>query len=190
MSLIISADLSLNSSGFCIIDKEKGSPVHYESITSDKEGLERLNYNYHRYLNLLTTYREIEYIAYEIQTSQMRFSYSAGSILPLAENMGVWKLAIYKSLSNFTNPPLILGVPAQDIKIYATGNGGASKDDMINAVNGHHIKSMRRSVPEHSVNDCADAYHLAKYVRNLLSEDSYEKYIISDYRLKNFSKIL
>lgn len=183
MSLILAGDLSLNSSGIVVMDLEKGTPVHYESITSDLDNIERLSYNYNRYLNLFSTYRDIKYIAYEEQNKQMRFSYSAGSILKLAENVGVWKLAIYHSLAEFDNSPLILGVPAQDIKKFATGNGSATKEDMIAAVNGNHIKSIRRCIPEHSVNDIADAYHLAKMVRDIIRNDKdYSNYLVKDYR--------
>ena len=184
MSLILSADLSLNSSGVVIMDLEKGTRIHYESVTSDLDGLERLCYNHYRYLTLLETYKDIEYISFEGQNKQMRFNYQAGSLLALAENVGVWKLSIYRGMNLCDLHPLILEIPAQDIKIFATGNGKAEKDDMISAVNGHHIKSIRGSVPEHSVNDVADAYHLAKMTRDLiLNNKDYSKYIMKDYRL-------
>lgn len=183
MSLIVSFDLSMNSSGICVMDLDKGSPIHYESVTSDLEGIERLNYNYNRYLNILCNYRDISYIAFEEQNTQMRFSYSAGSILALAENAGVFKLAVYHSLPHFTSMPILLGIPAQDIKKFATSNGKATKEDMIAAVNGNHIKSIRRDIPEHSVNDVADAYHLAKMVRDLiLDSKDYSAYLVKDYK--------
>lgn len=186
MSLVLSADLSLNSSGICIIDLEKGTPVHYESISSDRDDIERLNYNYNRYLNLLTSFKEISVIAFEAQNPQMRFAYSSGSIISLAENVGVWKLAIYHSIPTYVYPPIILSIPAQDIKKYATGNGQATKEDMIAAVNGNHIKSIRKNIPEHSVNDVADAYHLAKmareYVLHKQESEEYKKYLLKDYR--------
>lgn len=183
MSLIIGFDLSLSSTGVCVLPADKDTPIHYESISSDLEGIERLEYNYHRYLNLLTTYKGIEYIAFEEQNQQMRFSYNAGSILSLAENVGVFKLALSKSLPFLTVPPVVIGVPAQDIKKFATSNGKATKEEMIAAVNGNHIKSIRKSIPEHSINDVCDAYHLAKLVKNLVSSDSdYSKYIVKNYR--------
>lgn len=180
MSLIAAYDLSLNSSGVCIIDYDKGTPVHYESITSNLSGMERLSYNYNRYLNLFSIYNDLKIVAFEEQNQQMRFSYNAGSILPLAENVGVWKLALYQSMSTvIKSSPIILGIPAQDIKKFATDNGKATKEDMIAAVNGNHIKSIRREIPEHSVNDVADAYHLAKMARSLvtLSQD-YDSYLV------------
>jgi len=184
MSLILAGDLSLNSSGIVVMNLDKGTPVHYESVSTDREGMERLNYNYHRYLNILSTYRDISYIAFEAQNQQMRFSYSAGSLISLAENVGVWKLAIYQSIVQLANPPLVLSIPAQDIKTFATGNGKATKEDMIAAVNGNHIKSIRRDISEHSVNDIADAYHLAKMTREYILNrpDAYQKYIVADYR--------
>lgn len=183
MSYVIAFDLSLNSSGVCVIDYEKGTPVHYESVTSNLVGIERLNYNYNRFMNIFSTYRDVELVAFEEQNPQMRYSYSAGSILPLAENAGVWKLSLYQCLSLFTKGILVLGIPAQDIKKYATDNGKATKEDMIAAVNGNHIKSIRREIPEHSVNDVADAYHLAKMARDLVSNDKdYSKYVVGDYK--------
>lgn len=183
--MIASFDLSLNSSGVCIMNLEKGSPVHYEHISSDLDGIERLSYNYLRYKNILSNYKSIRYIAFEEQNPQMRFSYSAGSLLTLAENVGVFKLAIEHSLANLTNPPIVLGISAQEIKKFATSNGNATKEEMIAAVNGNHIKSIRRDIPEHSVNDVVDAYHLAKMVRDIIqNEKDHSKYLVKDYRMK------
>lgn len=188
MSLIASFDLSLNSSGVCILPVDKGTPVHYENISSNLSGIERLEYNYNRYMNIFSTYRDIGYISYEGQNAQMRFSYHAGSLLALAENVGVFKLAIYHSLSKFIVPPLLLEIPAQDIKKYATGNGAATKEEMIAAVNGTHIKSIRRDIPEHSVNDICDAYHLAKMTKDIIvNNKDLGSYLMKDYRI--FEKV-
>lgn len=182
MSLILAADLSLNSSGIVIMDLEKGSPVHYESISSGLDNIERLVYNYNRYVNLLSTYRDISVISYEEQNPHMRFSYNAGTILNIAENVGVWKLAVYQCIHVLSRYPKIIGIPAQDIKKFATNNGAATKEDMIAAVNGNHIKSIRREIPEHSVNDVADAYHLAKMTRDLIiNNKDYSSYLVKDY---------
>ena len=167
-SLILSADLSLNSSGFTIIDIAKSAPIHYEAVTSDLNNIERLYYNYSRYLNILTSFRDIICISFEAQNQNMRFAYSAGSILPLAENVGVWKLAIYNSLNYLANLNYVLEIKADDIKYFATQDIKSDKCKMIDAVNGHHIKTIRNSVPEHSVNDIADSYHLAKMTESLL----------------------
>lgn len=178
---VLGADLSLNSSGIVIMDIERGTPIHYESVSSDLEGIERLNYNYNRYLNILSSYKDIKYISFEAQNAQMRYSYTAGSLLSLAENVGVWKLAVYHSLPYYNSTPTLLSIPAQDIKKFATDNGKATKEDMIAAVNGNHMKSIRRDIPEHSINDIADAYHLARMTRDLVSnEKDYSQYIIRD----------
>lgn len=190
MSLIAAFDLSMNSSGVCVMDIDKGSPVHYEAISSDLEGIERLTYNYNRYLNILLSYKDIRWIAFEEQNPQMRFSYSAGSILSLAENVGVFKLAVYHSMPYLNTMPVIIGIPAQDIKKFATDNGKATKEDMIAAVNGNHIKSIRRDIPEHSVNDVADAYHLSRMCRDIIiKEKDYKGYLVADYRVSEDSKI-
>ena len=183
MSLIVSMDLSLNSTGVVVMDLDKGTPIHYESITSDIDDIERLNYNFNRYKNILSSYREIRYISYEAQNKQMRFSYNAGSILSIAENVGAWKLAMYQSLAWYAILPTIMSIPAQDIKKFATGNGQATKEDMIAAVNGNHIKSIKRDIPEHSINDVADAYHLARMTRDLIiNNKDYSAYLVKDYR--------
>ena len=180
--MIAAFDLSLNSSGICIMTLDKGSPVHYESVSSDLDDIERLNYNYIRYKNILSNYRDIKYIAFEEQNPQMRFSYSAGSLLSLAENVGAFKLAIAHSIASLNIPPIVIGIPAQDIKKFATDNSKATKEDMIAAVNGNHIKSIRRDIPEHSVNDVADAYHLARMTRTLVSENKdYSSYLVKDF---------
>ena len=184
MSLILSMDLSLNSTGAVIMDMDSGYPSHYEAITSDLSGIERLTYNYNRYMNLLETNKDIEYIVFEAQNPGMRRAYTAANILDLAENVGVWKLAVCQSIPKLTKPPIVLSIIADDIKEFATGNRRADKDEMIAAVNGHHIKSIRSSVPEHSVNDVADAYHLAKLTRDLILNDKdISKYILKDYRI-------
>lgn len=184
MSLILSGDLSLNSSGIVLMTVDKGNPIHYEAITSDLDGIERLNYNYTRYLNIISNFKDIEYIVFEAQNQQMRFSYQAGSILSIAENVGVWKKAIHDGIPYLNTPPIVLTVPAQDIKTFATGNGKAEKDEMIAAVNGNHIKSIRKSIPEHSVNDVADAYHLAKLIRDMIiNKKDYSAYLVKDYKI-------
>lgn len=183
MSLILSADLSLNSSGIVIMDLDKGTPIHYEAISSDLDNIERLNYNYNRYLNLFCNYKDISCISFEAQNQQMRFSYQAGSLLAIAENVGVWKKAIHDGIPYLNTPPIVFTIPAQDIKKFATGNGNAEKEDMIAAVNGNHIKSIRKNIPEHSVNDVADAYHLAKMTRDIIiNNKNYESYLVKDYR--------
>ena len=120
-----------------------------------------------RYRVILESWSDIKYITYELQTKQMRYNYQAGSLLALAENVGVWKLAIYE-FSQIRPDITLLGFKAQDIKKYATNNSKADKVEMISAVNGHHIKTIRKSVPEGSVNDVADAYHLAKMTRDYI----------------------
>lgn len=187
MSLILSADLSLNSSGIVIMELDSGRPIHYESISSGLERIERLGYNHSRYKNLFESYKDIKYISFESQNRQMRFSYQAGSLISLAENVGVWLLSIYYSINYLSNPPLILEIPAQDIKKFATGNGQATKEDMIAAVNGNHIKSIKRDIPEHSINDVADAYHLAKMTRDLvINNKDYSAYLVKDYKIVKF----
>ena len=57
----------------------------YFSLKDENSKINAVMFNYNRYLNILTTHREISVIAYEEQNPQMRYSYNAGSILKIAE---------------------------------------------------------------------------------------------------------
>lgn len=158
------------------------TPSAYENIVPPVGGMSRLVYNYNRYVAIFNTYEDIACIAFEKQIPQMRYGGYAGSILPLAENIGVLKLAIMNSAIPRNPEMVVLGVPPGDIKSFATNNAKATKEDMIAAVNGHHIKSIKYAIPEHSVNDVADAYHLARYVKSLYGTEGLDKYIEKEMR--------
>lgn len=184
--LIIGFDLSLNSSGVCIY--KDGSPYHYECIVPHPlKDIDRLQSNYMDYCRIFSTYRDISVIAYESQVNQMRYHNNAGSILGLAENIGVFKLAIVQTALIYNPELMLLGIPPGDIKSFATGNSKSDKDAMIEAVNGRHIKKIRANIPEYSVNDVVDAYHIARMTHSLLENGGYEKYLYEDYRKKALS---
>lgn len=179
--LILGFDLSLNSTGLCIY--KDGSPYHYECIVPHPlKNIDRLYSNYLDYCRVFSTYRNISIIAYESQVNQMRYHNNAGSILGLAENIGVFKLAIAETALVYNPELIVLGIPPGDIKSFATGNSKSDKEAMINAVNGHHIKKIRANIPEYSVNDVVDAYHIARMAHSLSKENNYEKYVYEDYR--------
>jgi len=176
MQVIIGIDPSLNSSGIAVIQHNNaGTVVTYESVCpKELSSISRLNYNYNRYYNILNSYREIDCVAYECQINQMRFGGSSGYILQLAENIGILKLAIY----NNPHIKLVLAVPPGDIKTFATGKHNATKEEMIDAVASRHKKSMHTIIAESSINDVADAYHLANYAKQILDNNTYDKYIV------------
>jgi len=175
-NLILAIDPSLNSTGICVLPVESKTPIAYQCIRPPVGDPRRLSYIYSMYRTLFKTYgSDLVYIAYEKQMNQMRYGYQSGTILELAENIGVLKLSILHCIDNFRTK--IVRVQPDVIKKYATGNSKATKDDMIAAVNGNHIKSMRHSVPEDAVNDVADAYHLAHLVQSRISDGTIEELI-------------
>lgn len=179
-NFVLGFDLSLESSGVCIY--KDGSPYHYECVVPyPLKDIDRLQSNYLDYCRILTTYRGIKCIAFESQVNQMRYHRNAGSIISLAENIGVFKLAIAEVALTHSPDLIVLGIPPGDIKSFATGNSKSDKEAMINAVNGHHIKYIKKNIPEYSVNDVADAYHIARMAHQLIETNSYDKYLYADY---------
>jgi Holliday junction resolvasome RuvABC endonuclease subunit len=166
-NVIIGVDPSLNSSGIVVLD-EKGGPINYEAIHPlPLDGPERLFHNYQRYITLFTTYK-IRCVAFEKQVSQMRFQYDAKNILDLAENIGVFKMAL--STAAHLNPGLlVLAFTPNEIKKFATGNHKADKTDMMAQVPVRHMNAMKKEIQEHSINDVADAYFAARYAHKILT---------------------
>lgn len=188
---IISCDPSLNSSGLTVFECNNtsdkgisGFPVHYECITpSDSlEEIDKLHYNYKSFCRIFSIYHPIKYIAFECQIPQMRYNTNASGILKLAENIGVLKLAILEVALKYNKELIVLGVPPGDIKKFATGNSRSDKDAMMDAVDGRHMKTIKAKIPEGSVNDVADSYHLGKMVISFQDDySSFDKYIINSY---------
>lgn len=175
---IIAFDPSLNSTGIAVF--KGGKPHKYESVSAyPLTDLQRIYYNYQGFRRILSVYPDIQCIAFEKQIPQMRYHSNTGSILGLAENIGVLKLAIIDEVILKNPEVIVLAVPPQDIKIFATGNGKATKEEMMDAVNKNHMKSIRSVIPEWSVNDVADAYHLAQLADSCLKDSTYEKYLYS-----------
>lgn len=153
-------DPSLNSYGVCIIN-DRGTVVHVECIvpqnahTSDS----RLHYIYNRLIAILEPFHKDIKVLYEKQIPQMRWAANAGGILSLAENIGITKLALSKLSIEST------GVTPGDIKKFATNNAKATKEDMIAALPSRAKEHITYNIPEHSINDVADAYHMARLCR-------------------------
>lgn len=159
--IILGIDPSLSSTGLCLIN-DKGIIIDCMSINHNLEDPNRLMYIYDRLMSVYWNYGP-DHVAYERQVPQMRYNNSASSIVPLAELAGILKLSLlkYKSRSVYRYPP-------EDIKLFATGNGKATKEDMMKAVPAKQMKKMIALVPEWSVNDVSDAYHIANMTRQLL----------------------
>lgn len=175
--LICGIDASLNSTGICIIDMG-GKIVHCESINSyPLVGAPRINYIYERYVALFNSYPAIRYIGFERQVPQQRYNYNAKYILDLAEGFGVLKLSMHHvSLQRELD---VYQFTAQDLKIYATENGKATKEDMINSLPKRVLKNISASVIPSSVDDIVDAYYAARKTLSLLKSPTEERI---DYR--------
>lgn len=182
--VVMGIDPSLSSSGICLLS-QRGTVIHATSLTHSLEDPERLRYIHDSLISLMTSYSPT-HIVYERQVPQMRYAYSSGSIIPLAELAGILKLAIlrYKSTASDLN---VYRIPPEDIKKYATGNSKAEKEDMIRAVPQRSINKINSIVLQDSVNDVADAYHAARMILDLSkSEDGrvtcHEKeFLLSQY---------
>lgn len=174
--VILGADLSCNSTGLCIIN-HKRSIIHAESINPyPLDGLVRLLYIYNRVANVLQSYN-VTHIGYEKQVSQQRYNYSAGSILPLAEVQGVFKLAVAQY--SLSNPTLeVYAFKPQDLKYSLSGDSKADKDKMMESLGSRRLSHLRSNVIESSVNDCADAYAAADAVLKVLANNFDKPYDI------------
>lgn len=156
--LICGFDLSCNSSGVCIID-EKRNIVHAESINPyPLTGIARLNYIYDRLYTVLTSY-DIKVIGFEKQLQQQRYNYNAGSILPLAEVLGAFKVALYKAtLNKCLN---VYAFKATVLKENLTGNSKADKDLMMESLGIRKLNHLKANIVDYAVNDCTDAFSAA-----------------------------
>lgn len=168
--IIVAIDPSLNSTGMCILPVGENTPIAYMTIRPPVGDPHRLDYIYNYYKMVFDTYKQcIKYIAYESQMIQMRYGYQSGSILELAENIGVLKLSILRARFDF-NSVSIVRVRPDIIKEFATGSKKATKEEMMDHVDQRHMKSIRSNIPESSVNDVSDAYHLARLVNQYIAE--------------------
>ena len=175
---IIAIDPSLSSTGICVLGIEDTTPTAYYNIRPYIGDPRRLQYIFHSYQSIFNIFREtVRYIAYEKQVPQMRYNYSSHNILDLAENIGILKLAILETVSLQEGNVSIIRAKPEDIKRYATNNPKATKEDMIDAVNGHHIKTIRSSTVEDGVDDVVDAYHLSRLVQSKLKSDGLKSMI-------------
>lgn len=165
--LICGIDASLNSTGICIIDM-RGKIVHCESINPyPLLSIQRINYIYERYVTLFNSFSDIRYIGFERQVPQQRYNYNAKYILEIAEGFGVLKLSMYQqSLHRDLD---IYQFTAQELKLYATSNARATKEDMINSLPKRVLKSIESYVIPSAVDDIVDAYYAAKNTLHVLS---------------------
>lgn len=180
--IVAGFDISCNSTGVCLINNKR-TIIHAESINPyPLESIERLNYIYDRFYTVLTSY-DIKVIGFERQVTQQRYSYSAGSILPLAEVLGVFKLALHKSEPyHHAN---IYSFKPQVLKQSLTGDAKADKDKMMESLGSRRLKHLQGNIVEHSVNDCADAYAAADAALKVL-EGVFDKEYDIVRETKNF----
>ena len=165
--VILGIDPSLSSTGICILN-DKGNIHTIQVIHHSLDDPQRLLYIYNYLVNIITSYKPTR-IAYERQVPQMRYAYSAGSIIPLAELAGVLKLALLT-----TSVEHAYKVSPEDIKRYATSNPKATKEDMIAAISKRPSDRITRDIVSDSVNDVADAYHLSRLIWSLVKSPNHQ----------------
>lgn len=163
--IILGIDPSITSTGICIIN-ERGSIIDCKSFNHNLGDPDRLGYIYDSLMTQYLSYLP-DYICYERQVPQMRYNTSASSIVPLAELAGILKLSFLK-YRNHKPDFQVLRYPPEDIKKYATGNGRATKEDMIAHMSDRKLTKIKCLIPEWSVNDVVDAYHIADLCRVLV----------------------
>lgn len=124
MSVIVGLDLSLTSTGYAY-DVGEATP-EYGRITTKKKGVERL----------ATIVRAIDALLDKtkpqlavVEGYAMGFSQrNSNTIFGIGELGGVVRLALYnRGIS-------VLQVPPTNLKLFATGRGNASKDEVIDSV--------------------------------------------------------
>lgn len=183
--LVAGFDISCNSTGVCLINSKR-TIIHAESINPyPLDSVERLNYIYDRFYTILTSY-DIKVVGFERQLTQQRYSYSAGSILSLAEVLGVFKLALHKSEPY--NHATIYAFKPQVLKQSLSGDAKADKDKMMESLGSRRLKHLQSNVVEYSVNDCADAYAAADAALKVV-EGNFDKEYDLLRETENFPKI-
>ena len=160
----IGLDLSLTSSGVCIIDESYNVIYSARIKTSKKRGMERLEYILEK---VKESIKNIDAIAIENYSFGVR---NSSSLTGLGELGGVIKLMLYKKGKDY-----VLASPGQ-VKKYATGKGNAKKSLML-------MKVFKKYHEEFTNSDECDAYVLARIARDVFSEDNnslleYEKEVI------------
>lgn len=175
-TIIAGFDLSCDSTGVCIIN-HKRSIIHAESINPyPLNGIARLHYIYNRIFGVLVSYN-VSVVGYEKQVSQQRYNYSAGSILPLAEVQGVFKLALAK-YSNMQENLAVYAFSPMALKYSLSGDSKADKEKMMESLGTQKLKHLKSHIIEGSVNDTADAFAAADAAIKVLNKNFEKDYDI------------
>ena len=147
----------------------KGKIIHCESI-NPYPLLEspRINYIYERIVSVLNSFLDIEFIGFERQVRQQRYNHNAKYILDIAEGFGAFKLACHQL--SLIRDIQVYQFTAQDLKLYATGKGNATKEDMINSLPVRLLNKVKSSTIPEAIDDVVDAYYAAKRTLSILAE--------------------
>ena len=168
--LILGIDPSLSSTGLCLIN-ERGTLITHTALCHSLEDPKRLYYISGVLSTFLHSY-DPTHIIYERQVPQMRYNYSAGSMIPLAELAGVLKLVLLDYVQIKKPNVSVYRVPPEVIKESATSKSKATKEEMIAALPEKIRKKFEESVSPDSVDDVSDAYHAANLLRRSLQDES------------------
>ena len=169
---ILGIDPSLNSSGLCIIN-ENNTIRYMESINPlPLKDFDRLQYNYMQFKSILDCFSEVSIVGMEQPLHHM--AANAGTIMLLAESLGVLKLAIRE----VHRPLIVYGFPPCMVKQEATGSGNATKEEMLQVMTKTNIKKISRCISEEAQDDVVDAYYIARLASKSYKEELNEDKII------------
>ena len=149
--MFLGLDLSLQSSGLVIIDKDYNIK-HSETLSVPQKGVERL---YHLKTMFKTSLDSFNIKFCCIEAPALK---AEGRLFNIGELNGIIKLILYKKGINFITP-----APSQ-LKKYATGSGKGNKSIIILDVYKNFNEEIRND-------DIADAYVLARIARDYYLTD-------------------
>ncbi|MGQ7243687.1 crossover junction endodeoxyribonuclease RuvC [Salinicola sp. V024] len=153
MSKIMGIDQSFTNSGIVIIDD--GQMTYHEVIKSDK--------NQSRLIRAQSIAQRVLEIAIEYQIDSVRIEgLSLGSISSSTRDLAGLQFLILDRLTTIALEPAIIA-PTSLKKVFS-GNGRASKDDMLDAVPDAARAIFNKIPKSRGRYDLADAYALASII--------------------------
>jgi crossover junction endodeoxyribonuclease RuvC len=161
---IAGIDQSLNSTGIVVIDGETGELIHTMAVVLNKNKKTPRLFGAARLVHIRDSIKEtlekyaVDYIAFEGYS----FGSVGASVFDLGEIGGGLRILAHDLKISWVS------VPPKTLKKYTTGNGNASKDEMVLAL-------KNKYGVEFSTNDEADAFALAHMAKDI-GPDSLKDY--------------
>ena len=154
--MTLGIDLSLRSTGICIMDN-KGVLAHHEIIKTSKD-----NDLYREIAFIKNTIIEliIEFKVTAVTIESLSYGSMGQATRTLAMNYGAVVTAIYEKFNDI----LLLEVPPTTLKKFYAGSGKAKKQDMVDATPESIVELFgERYKKSTGLYDVIDAYALCKY---------------------------